>query len=390
MKSYEFQLKTKVYFGKDQEKRTGEIVNSYGFKKVLLHYGMGSVIKSGLLERIKHSLDEESIAYVELGGAKPNPEIGLVRELLEFAKKEEVELIIAIGGGSAIDSAKLAAASFYYDGDPFDISLRKHVPTKGLPVAVILTIAAAGSEMSVSSVVTDPDTKTKIGFGSPLNQPLFSILNPELTYTVSPYQTAVGTVDMMMHTLERYFMPSDPLEFADDLAEAVLKSIMKAGPIALKDPTNYDARSTLMVASSWAHNGLTSIGKDVAMPVHMMEHVVSGLYPEVAHGAGLAVLFPAWALFYYEYDIDKFDRFARNVMDYHLEDKKQNALTGVLKLREFFGNLGMPLTLRDLGIENPDFEAMVAKLTKNGTRVVDHFVKPLDQEVAKIIYTSCR
>ncbi|HOJ44608.1 MAG TPA: iron-containing alcohol dehydrogenase [Bacilli bacterium] len=387
---FEFSLKTKVFFGKDTEKRTGEIVASFGLKKVLLHYGQGSVVKTGLLDRVKKSLMEAGIEICELGGAKPNPEIGLVRELRQLARDQQVEAIIAIGGGSAIDSAKYAAASFYYEGDPFDLGTRKHIPEKGLPVGVILTIAAAGSEMSTSAVVTEPNTKTKQGFNSHLNQPLFSIMNPELTYTVSKYQTAIGVVDMMMHTLERYFMPSAPLEFADYMAESLLRAVMEAGPIALKEPENYDARATLMVASSWAHNGLTSIGKPVAMPVHMLEHVVSGLYPDVLHGAGLSVLFPAWALYYYAFDVEKFDRFARKVMDVHLSDKLENARTGILKLKAFFGSLGMPLTLTELGIENPDIEWMVQKLTKGGTRVVDHFVKPLDQDVAKAIYESCR
>ncbi len=390
MKTFDFYLPTRVYFGRGRENETGKIVKELGHKKVLLHYGLGSVVKSGLLDRVKKSLTEVGILFVELGGAKPNPEIALVRELRTLAQQEHVDLIIAIGGGSAIDSAKIAAAAFYYQGDPFDILLHKHVPTRSLPVGIILTIAAAGSEMSSSAVVTDPTTKTKRGFNSELNRPLFTIMNPELTYSVSKYQTAVGVVDMMMHTLERYFRPSAPLEFADSMAEAILKAVIEAGPIAVNDPKNYDARATLMVASSWAHNGLTSIGKDVEMPVHMLEHVVSGLYPAVPHGAGLAVLFPAWALHFYKHDIPKFDQFAHKVMGVHLDDPIKNAETGILKLREFFGSLGMPLTLRELGIDNPDIDWMVAKLTHGGTRVVDHYGQPLDQEVARSIYTSCR
>jgi len=390
MKPFEFQLRTKVYFGRDQENNVGNIVKEYGIRKVVIHYGLGSVVHSGLLGRVKNSLDKAGIAYAELGGAKPNPEIGLVRELKHLARKESAEMILALGGGSAIDSAKIAAAGFYYDGDPLDIPLKRHKPKKFLPVGVILTIAAAGSEMSASAVVTDPETKSKTSYYHVMNQPLFAIMNPELTYTVSPYQTAVGIVDMMMHTLERYFVPSDPLELADYYAEATLKAIMEVAPVAMKNPTDFDARAALMMASSWSHNGLTSIGKQVQMPAHALEHLVSGLYPEVPHGAGLAVLFPAWALFYLEYDIPKFDRFAHNVMDLHLTDPKENAKQGILKLRAFFGSLGMPLTLTELGIANPDIEWMVAKLTDGGTRVVDHFVKPLDHEVARAIFASCR
>ncbi len=390
MEKFEFQLKTKIYFGLKEENRVGEIINGYGYQKVLIHYGLSSVKKSGLLDRVKQSLSAANVSFVELGGAKPNPEIELVREVVKLARRENVELILALGGGSAIDSAKLAAAAFYYDGDPFDITLRKHIPVRGLPTGVILTIAAAGSEMSLSSVITDPNTKSKLGFMNQLNQPLFAIMNPALTYTVSKYQTAVGIVDMMMHTLERYFSKSTPLEFADRLAESLLKTIIEAAPITMQNPSDFESRSTLMLASSWAHNGLTSLGKPYLMPVHMMEHAVSGLYPEVAHGAGLSVLFPAWALYYFDYDIDKFDRFAHNVMDSHLSNPHDNAKQGILKLKQFFGSLGMPLTFRELGIENPDIDWLVAKLTKDGTRVVDHHVKPLDQTVARTIFESCR
>jgi hypothetical protein len=239
-------------------------------------------------------------------------------------------------------------------------------------------------------VVTDAKTKTKTGVNHRLNRPLFAIMNPELTYSVSKYQTAVGIIDILMHTLERYFMPSTPIEFADYLAEGLLKSVIDAAPIVMENPQDYNARATLMAASSWSHNGLTGFGKPIGMPAHALEHVVSGLYPDVPHGAGLSVLFPAWALYYYRYDVAKFDRFAHVVMDCHLTDPLENARNGILKLKEFFGSLGMPLTLRELGIEHPDIEWMVAKLTKNGTRVVDHFVKPLDQNVAREIYDSCR
>jgi alcohol dehydrogenase YqhD (iron-dependent ADH family) len=299
-------------------------------------------------------------------------------------------MILAIGGGSVIDSSKMAALSYYYSGNPFDISLQKHIPTKSLPVGVILTIAAAGSEMSGSAVITDPITKSKVGMYSELNRPIFTIMNPALTYSVSKYQTAVGIVDMMMHTLERYFSHSDPLELSDYLAEGMLQAIMEAGLVAFNNPTDYDSRSTLMMASSWSHNGLTSIGKPYGMVVHQIEHALSGLYPFVAHGAGLSVLFPAWAQYYCQLDVEKFDRFASKVMHSHLENKLENAKMGVLKLKEYFKQLGMPLTLRELGIDSPDIGWMVSKVTKNGTRAVDHFVQPLDAGLLTAILKSCR
>jgi alcohol dehydrogenase YqhD (iron-dependent ADH family) len=215
-------------------------------------------------------------------------------------------------------------------------------------------------------------------------------MNPELTYSLPKHQTAIGIVDIIMHSLERYFLPSDRYQFSDYMAEGLLRSVLAAAKPALDRPDDFEARAALMMASSWSHNGLTNFGKPLGMPAHALEHVLSGRYPEVPHGAGLSVLFPAWALYYYRYDLEKFDRFARVVMDSHLPDPLENAKNGILKLKEFFGSLGMPLTLKELGIEHPDIEWMVAKLTKNGTRVVDHFVKPLDQDVAREIYSSCR
>ena len=389
MQNFVFHAPTKLVFGKETEKQVGALISEYGYKKVLVHYGQGSVKESGLLERVLQSLKQNNVDYVLLGGVQPNPEIDMVREAIPLCKKENIELILAVGGGSVIDSAKLIATGFYYDGDPFDISLHKVTPKKALPVGVILTIAAAGSEMSQSAVITDPVTKTKQGYLSPLNRPLFSILNPELTYSVSSYQTAVGIVDMMMHTLERYFNPSGNFEVADHLAEAILTSIMEAALPALENPYNYDARASLMLASTFSHNGITNLGKPGAMPVHALEHLLSGLYPQIPHGTGLAVLFPAWAETYLHYDTDKFDQFARKVMHLNYEDKLENAKMGIARLREFFTLIGMPNTLSSLGVKKEDIPWMVQKLTKNGTRVVDHYRKPLDGEVATKIFMAC-
>lgn len=389
MQNFVFHAPTKLVFGKETEKQVGVLISEYGYKKVLVHYGQGSVKESGLLERVLQSLKQNNVDYVLLGGVQPNPEIDMVREAIPLCRKENIELILAVGGGSVIDSAKLIATGFYYDGDPFDISLHKVTPKKALPVGVILTIAAAGSEMSQSAVITDPVTKTKQGYLSPLNRPLFSILNPELTYSVSSYQTAVGIVDMMMHTLERYFNPSGNFEVADRLAEAILTSIMEAALPALENPYNYDARASLMLASTFSHNGITNLGKPGAMPVHALEHLLSGLYPQIPHGTGLAVLFPAWAETYLHYDTDKFDQFARKVMHLNYEDKLENAKMGIARLREFFTQIGMPNTLSSLGVKKEDIPWMVQKLTKNGTRVVDHYRKPLDGEVATKIFMAC-
>ncbi len=389
MDSFDWSAPTRVIFGRGKEDSVGDIIRSYGFSKILILYGQGSIKKSGLFDRVLLSLQKNNIQWHELGGIRPNPDVSAVRQAIDVCRKEGIDLILAIGGGSVIDTAKLSATGFYYDGDPFDINMHRYIPKKALPVGVILTISAAGSEMSSSCVISDEKTQTKMGYNSQLNRPLFAIMNPELTLSVSPYQTAIGIVDILMHTLERYFNPSGPYELADALAEGLLKTVMEAGKKAIENPMDYDARATLMLASSLSHNGTTSLGKKSMMPVHQMEHVVSGLYPNVAHGAGLSVLFPAWGLFYCSVDIAKFDKFARRVMNLHLESPIDNAKMGIIRLKEFFHSIGMPLTFAELGIENPDIEWMVNKLTNGGTRVVDHPIRPLDQEVARMIYESC-
>ncbi|MCX5775801.1 MAG: iron-containing alcohol dehydrogenase [Firmicutes bacterium] len=388
MDNFEYVVPTRVIFGHQTELKVGEIIKGYGYKKILIHYGQGSIKKDGLLDKIVQSLKTNNIEYIELGGVHPNPDIELVRTAIKLCHTEHIDMILAVGGGSVIDSAKLTAAGFYYDGDPFDISLHKYVPKKVLPVGVLLTISAAGSETSTSCVITNEKTKTKMGYNHPLNRPLFAIMDPELTFTVSPYQTACGIVDIMMHTLERYFNESKEPELADALSEGLLRAVMEAGTKVMKHPNDYDARACLMMAGSLSHNGLTNLGKMGRMPVHQLEHVVSGLYTEVAHGAGLSVLFPAWAFYYAALDIAKFDKFAKNVMNIHLEKPSDNAKMGIIRLKEYFHSLGMPLTFSELGIKNPDIEWMVNKLTEGGTRVVDHHIKPLDAEVAKAIYTS--
>ena len=310
-------------------------------------------------------------------------------EGVKLAKEKKVDLILAIGGGSVIDTAKLIAAGYYYDGNPFDFNLHKAKLEKALPVGVVLTISAAGSEMSTSCVIQDDKTGTKAGFNSELNRPLFAIENPELTFSVDRYQTACGIVDIMMHTLERYLQPSSNNEPADGFAEALLKSVIKAGQIVIKKPDDYESRAVLMLMSSWSHNGLTSMGKQFGMPVHQLEHGLSGMYSSIAHGAGLAVLWPAWAKYYVDYDEDKFDQYAKNVWDSHLPNKRENALRGIKLTEEFFKYLGMPSRLMDFKVGAIDIDGLINKLTNSGTRVVAHEKKPLDGEVARVIYNSC-
>lgn len=387
--AFTFDLPTKLYFGRKEEERIGEILKDYKATNVLLVYGQKSIIESGLLNRIKTFIKHADIEITELPGARPNPTIEFVREGIEIARLKQIDFILAIGGGSVMDAAKLISTGFYYDGDPFDISLKRYIPTKSLPLGVIVTIAASGSEMSTSCVVQDDSTGVKRGYNSIFNRPLFAIENPELTFSVPKVQTGYGIVDIIMHTLERYFSysPSDD-EPADALSEILIKKTLKAGLIAYNEPNNYDARANLLLYSSFSHNGLTSIGKKYVMPVHQLEHVLSGLYPFVAHGAGLAALFPAWARYYLEYDLDKFDRFAQNVFNLHHEDKKINAEKGLTELIDYFKKINMPLSFKELGIENPDIDKMVELLTEGGTRMVAHHLKPLDKEVARKIYSA--
>ena len=389
MIDFDFSLKTKLYFGADKEKEIGNILCEFGFKRILIVTGQGSVRKSGLLDLVVDKIKEKKLAYEILEGVRPNPTIDFVVEGLKVAKEFKPDVLLAIGGGSVIDTAKLIAVDYYYDGDPFDFNNHKAKPTKALPVGVILTISAAGSEMSTSCVIQDDAQKCKKGFNSELNRPVFAIENPKLTFTVSPYQTACGIVDIMMHTLERYFQPSSENEPADRFAESVLKSVIKAGQKVMRNPEDYESRAVLMLMSSWSHNGLTNIGKPFGMPVHQLEHGLSGMYPSIAHGAGLAVLWPAWAKYYVQFDEDKFDLYARNVWGSEIPDKQENALQGIKLTEEFFRYIGMPNRLMEFKVGAIDIDGLISLLTDNGTRVVAHHIKPLDGEVARIIYNSC-
>lgn len=389
MINFDFQSKTKIYFGKDKEDEIGNILLERNVKKVFIFIGQGSVKKSGLLDKVLMNITNSGIDYRVFEGIRPNPTIQLARMALKEVKAYQPDYLLAIGGGSVIDTAKLVANGYYYDGDMFDFNLHKAEPKKCLPTGVILTISAAGSELSASCVIQDDETGTKQGFNSDFNRCEFVIENPELTYSVSKTQTAYGIVDILMHTLERYFQPSMEIEPCDGFAEELLRSVIKAGTIAMNDPNDYQARAVLMLMSSLSHNGLTNIGKKSNMPVHALEHALSGIYPHVAHGAGLAVLFPMWARYYYAMDVDKFDKFARNVFGLTNEDKLINAKLGVEAIDNYFTSLAMPKNFKDLGIDNVDIDRLVKVATKDGTRSIGHHVKPIDKDVAYEIYKMC-
>ena len=389
MIDFDFVSPTKIYFGNNKEELIGQICLNGGYKRVYIVIGQGSVKRSGLLAKVTALLDEADIKYQILEGVRPNPTIGLCRKGIAEARVFAPNLILAIGGGSVIDTAKNIAAGYFYSGDSFDFNMHLAKPKKALPIGVILTIAASGSELSNSCVIQDDEKQIKMGFNEDIVRPVFAIENPKLTYSVSKTQTAYGVVDIMMHTLERYFHTSSDNEPADGFAETLLKAVIKAAKVVINNPTDYDSRAVLMLMSSLSHNGLTSIGKKSLLFVHQLEHAVSGVYPEVAHAAGLAVLFPAWAKYYVNYDVDKFNKLATNVFDLHKSNKMENAKAGIREIEKLFALLSMPMTFKDLGIDNVDVERLVNIVTNNGNRIIEHPKKNMDQEVVRTIIKSC-
>ena len=388
MLNFEYHVPTRMIFGKDTHKNVGSIIKEYGFSRILLHYGKGSVKSTGLYDEIVASLNESGIEFKELGGAEPNPKLSLVREGVRLAKEHKSELVLAVGGGSVIDSAKLIAHGALVDFDPWEFNARTKTPQGALPVATVLTLSASGSEMSASCVITNDETGLKRGFGSEYNRPLFSICNPCLTYTVNRYQTACGIVDILMHTLERYFTVTEPFDTTDNMAFAVIKSVLKAGEKALKNPMDYDARANLMWAGSLSHNGLTHCGTDFFMGCHQLEHELSGMFDSVAHGAGLAIVYPAWAKYIYKYNPERFALLATEALGIDASGKsaEETALCGIKMLEDYFKSIGMPTKLSDLDIEITDsnIEEMAEKCTFFGKRKLTDYKMLGREEIIEI------
>lgn len=389
MENFIFHVPTKVFFGKDQEKNVGNIIKEYGFKNILVHYGKNSVIKSGLLDKVKSYLEEANIKYTLFGGVEPNPKLSLVHEGIEIVKKNNIDFILAIGGGSVIDSAKLISTGALVDFDPWLFSIKEKSPEKHIPVGSILTIAASGSEMSQSCVITNENGNLKRGFNSPHNRCLFSILNPELTYTVDRFQTACGIVDILMHTMERYFTYEKNVELTDFLSEGLINAVLNAGLEVLSDLHNYEARATLMFASSLSHNDLFGVGRDVYMSVHQLEHELSGMYDYIAHGAGLSALYCSWARYVYRADKYKFSRFAYAVLNVPLNVNRENAsLEGIARLEQYFRRLDMPTNLRELNVNKEDLPLLAKMFTFDGKRETFNDIVKLGYEEALEIYTA--
>jgi len=383
MNNFNFYSPTYFAFGKESEKEAGKLVKRFGGSKVLIHFGSGSVVKSGLLDRVKASLSAENIEFSELGGVLPNPRSGLVYEGIKICKRENIDFILAVGGGSTIDSSKAIALGTLYEGDFWDFYKGKAVE-KALPVGTILTISAAGSEGSGGSVITHEDGMLKRAAGGDALRPVFSILNPELTCTLPAYQTASGATDMMAHVMERYFTNTLNVEITDRLCEGILLTIIKEAPKALANPNDYEARANLMWAGMVAHNDICGVGRQQDWSSHQMEHELSALY-DVAHGAGLAVMFPAWMKYVMHHDLMRFAQFAVRVWGCEM-DFQQPELTarqGIEKMEQFFVSLGMPVRFKDLGAKEDDI-ALLVKTLNLGSRTLGSFVKLTEKDVTEI------
>ncbi|MDN5317553.1 MAG: alcohol dehydrogenase [Thermoanaerobacterium sp.] len=384
MENFDFVCPTKIIFGKETEIRVGEEVKKYS-NKIMLIYGGGSIKRTGLYDKVINSLRENHIEYIELSGVKPNPRLSLVNEGIKICRENNIDFILAVGGGSVIDTAKAIAVGVLYDGDVWDIFLGKAEIKRALPVGVILTLAATGSEASDSAVITNEDGWYKKGIHSDLIRPQFAIMNPELLYTLPAYQTAAGAADIMAHIMERYFTNVKNVDLTDRLCEATLKTVINNVPKLIEDPTDYDARAEVMWAGTIAHNGLLDTGRIGDWASHRIEHELSAIY-DIAHGAGLAIIFPAWMKYVYKHDLDRFVQFAVKVWDVDLTytDREAIALEGIKRLENFFRSIGLPVTLKDANIPYDKFAEMANKCTSNGTATVGQFVKLGKEDIINI------
>ena len=390
MENFNFYSPTHFEFGKGAEAKTGELIKHFGGSKVLLHYGGGSIKTNGVYDNVVASLNESKIPFVELAGVMPNPRSGLVYEGIELCRKENIDFILAVGGGSSIDSAKAIALGVPYDGDFWDFysngSVEALFVKEAIPVATVLTIAAAGSEGSGDTVITHEDGNRKWATGSNVLRPKFSILNPAFTCSLSAYQTAAGATDIMAHVCERYFTNTKDVEITDRLCEAVLQTMITEVPKVMADPSNYQARANIMWAGMVAHNNIVGVGREQDWSSHGLEHELSAFY-DVAHGAGLAVIFPAWMKYVMNHDIQRFAQFAVRVWhcDMNFANPEITAKEGIERFLIFLQSIGMPTTFAQLGAKEEDIPAMAAHLGMGDRKILGSFVK-LGTEDAEAIY----
>lgn len=393
MKDFNYYAPTEVVFGEKSEEQVARLVKKYGGTKVLVHYGGQSAIRSGLLVKIIGLLQEAGVDFVKLGGVVPNPRLSLAQKGIELCRREGVDFILAVGGGSVIDSSKCIAYGVPYEGNVWDFYQGKAKATAMLPLAAVLTIPAAGSEMSESSVITNEDGDVKLGYSNNLSRPKFAIMNPCLTFTLPPYQTAAGVTDMMMHTMERYFTKDDDMDLTTDLAEALLRSMKNAVFAVLKNPEDYRYRAQIMWGGSLMHNGLTGCGISDDWATHQLEHELSGMF-DVTHGAGLAAVWPSWARYVMHENVSRFVRFAVNVMDVpnDFTDPEGTALKGIEAMERFYHAIGMPINIKEL-IGRDITDAEIKEMTRKCSR--DHHatcgcLKVLEAKDMQTIYQMAR
>ena len=390
MQNFNYYAPTQVVFGRDTESQVADLVKKYGGTKVLLHYGGQSAVKSGLLAKVEQTLSDAGIAYVKLGGVVPNPRLSLVRKGIELCKAEGVDFLLAVGGGSVIDSCKAISSGRFFEGDVWELYLHKTFATKYLPIGTILTIPAAGSEMSNGSVITNDEVDgwLKKDYCVDEFRCKFAIMNPELTYTLPAWQTACGVTDMMMHTMERYFSKDDDMETTDAIAEAILRTCMKEAPKALANPTDYTSRANIMWAGTLAHNDLTGCGTTGDWATHGMEHELSGMF-DVSHGAGLAALWGSWARYTRDENMPRFARFAHNVMGIDTAGMTdvEAAEAGIRAMEQFFQSIGMPTSIKALigrDITDAEIADMADKCTDGASHTVGGLKLLAKDDVIKI------
>lgn len=393
MKDFNYYAPTEVVFGKESEEQVARLVKKYGGTKVLVHYGGQSAIRSGLLPKIFDLLNQAGIDFVKLGGVVPNPRLSLAQKGIELCRKEDVDFILAVGGGSVIDSSKCIAYGVPYEGNVWDFYQGKAKATAMLPLAAVLTIPAAGSEMSESSVITNEDGDVKLGYSNNLSRPKFAIMNPCRTFTLPPYQTAAGVTDMMMHTMERYFTKDDDMDLTTDLAEALLRSMKNAVFAVLKNPEDYRYRAQIMWGGSLMHNGLTGCGISDDWATHQLEHELSGMF-DVTHGAGLAAVWPSWARYVMHENVSRFVRFAVNVMDVpnDFTDPEGTALKGIEAMERFYHAIGMPINIKELigrDITDAEIKEMTRKCSRDN-KATCGCLKVLKAEDMEAIYQMAR
>lgn len=377
MIDFKYYTPTEVVFGKQSEEKVAQLIKRYGGSKVLIHYGGQSAMRSGLLDKICNQLKADNINYITLGGVVPNPRLSKVHEGIDLCRRESVDFILAVGGGSVIDSAKAIAYGVNYHGNVWDFYSGKAKATTFVPLGTVLTIPAAGSEMSDSSVITNEDGDIKRGYSNNISRPKFAIMNPERTFTLPPYQTAAGVTDIMMHMMERYFSHDGDMTVTDNLTESLLRTMKECVFAVLKNPNDYRNRAQIMWGGSLAHNGLTGCGREEDWATHEIEHELSGMF-DVTHGAGLAAVWPSWARYVMKEDISRFVRFAVNVMDVENDytNSEATALKGIEAMERFYHAIGMPINIHELigrEVTDEEIKEMARKCTNNYTTTQGHF-----------------